>query len=243
MADASCEPRVDAELPGALWERLAAAVDGLAGEVAADRERAPLLLAELLAEPPALRERMAVSLDRFRSPALAVLLVEQSLERKAAGGELAELALSLLGVIDDARRRGVVEQIKARAWGALANAYRLQADFEKADRALHRAAYHVAVSSDPLEEAWFYRLRARLRRDQGRFGRAVALQMQAVERLAAMARPQLVAEALVELAVLHLATADRPRTLAALLAAASALGEDAECLTDCALSGAAEHER
>jgi len=49
MADASCEPRVDAELPGALWERLAAAVDGLAGEVAADRERAPLLLAELLA--------------------------------------------------------------------------------------------------------------------------------------------------------------------------------------------------
>src|SRR5690348_6145041 len=76
------------ELTGALWDRLAAAVDGLASEVAADRERAPLLLEELLAEPPSVRERMAVSLDRFRSPALAVLLVEQSLERKAAGGEL-----------------------------------------------------------------------------------------------------------------------------------------------------------
>ncbi len=63
---------------GAVWERLAAAVDGLAGEVAADRERAPALLTELLAEPPAVRERMAVSLDRFRSPALAGLLVEQS---------------------------------------------------------------------------------------------------------------------------------------------------------------------
>jgi hypothetical protein len=138
------------ELPGALWERLAAAVDGLSGEVAADRERAPVLLAELLAEPPSVRERMAVSLDRFRSPALAVLLVEQSLERKAAGGELAELALALLGVIDDARRRGVVEQAKARACGALANARRLQGDFEGAERALHRAAYHVAVAPDPL---------------------------------------------------------------------------------------------
>jgi len=217
-------------------------VDGLSGQVAADRERAPVLLAELLAEPPSVRERMAVSLDRFRSPALAVLLVEQSLERKAAGGELAELALSLLGVIDDAPRRGVVEQAKARACGALANARRLQGDLEGAERALYRAAYHVAVAPDPLEEAWFYRLRARLRRDQGRLGRAVALQMQAVERLAAMARPHLVAEALVELAALHLAAADRPRTLAALLAAASALGEGTECLTDCALEGAAGHE-
>jgi hypothetical protein len=227
---------------GAVWERLGAAAPSLLGEVAADRERAPVLLAELLAEPPSVRERMAVSLDRFRSPALAVLLVEQSLERKAAGGELAELALSLLGVIDDVRRRGVVEQAKARACGALANARRLQGDLAGAERALHRAAYHVAVAPDPLEEAWFYRLRARLRRDQGRLGRAVALQMQAVERLAATARPHLVAEALVELAALHLAAADRPRTLAALLAAASALGEGSECLTDCALGGAAGHE-
>jgi hypothetical protein len=152
---------------GAVWERLAGAADGLMGQVAADRERAPALLAELLAEPPAVREHMAVTL-------------------------------------------------------------------EGAERALHRAACHVAASPDPLEEAWFYRLRARLRRDQGNLGRAVALQMQAVERLGPLARPPLVAEALVELAALHLAARDRPRTLAALLAAAGALGAGAECLADCA---------
>jgi hypothetical protein len=240
MADRACRSTSGSGSPNGLWERLAAATDGLAAEVAADRERAPELLAELLGEPPAVRERMAVTLERFRSPSLAALLVERSLARKAAGGELAELALSLLGVIDDARRRGIVEQAKARACGALANANRLQGDLEGAERALHRAAYHVAAAADPLEEAWFYRFRARLCRDQGRLGRAVALQMQAVERLAATARPHLIVEALVELAALHLAAADRPRTLAVLLAAASTLGESAECLTDCAASGAAE---
>jgi hypothetical protein len=228
--------------PGGLWERLAAATDGLAVEVAADRERAPALLAELLSEPPPVRERMAVTLERFRSPALAALLVERSLAKKAAGGDLAELALALLGVIDDARRRGVVEQAKARACGALANARRLQGDLDGAERALHRVAYHVATAPDPLEEAWFYRLRACLRRDQGRLGGAVALQMQAVERLAATAHPHFVAEALVELAALHLAAADQPRTLVALLAAASALGEGTECLPDCAAGAEAGHE-
>jgi hypothetical protein len=243
MADGACRSTSGSVSPRGLWERLAAATDGLAAEVAADRERAPALLAELLGEPTAVRERMAVTLERFRSPALAALLVERSLAKKAAGGDLAELALSVLGGIDDARRRGVVEQAKARACGALANARRLQGDLEGAGRALRRAAYHVAASPDPLEEAWYYRLRARLRRDQGHLGRAVALQMQAVERLAATACPHLIAEALVELAALHLAAADRPRTLAALLAAASALDEGAECLTDGALGGVAERER
>ncbi len=232
-------------LPGAFWERLSAATDSLVGEVAADRERAPALLAELLAEPPAVRERMAVNIERFRSPALAGLLVERSLQRKAAGGELAELALALLGALDETRRAGVVEQAKARACGALANARRLQGDLEGAEHALHQAAYHVAASPDPLEEAWFYRLRARLRarlrRDEGRLGRAVALQMQAVERLAALARSPLIAEALVELAALHLAAGDRPRTLAALLAAAEAIGvaED-DGVSVCCVDGAAE---
>jgi hypothetical protein len=222
----------------AVWERLGATAHGLPGEVAADRERAPALLAELLAQPPAVRERMAVNLERLRSPALAGLLVERSMERKAVGGELAELALALLGALDDSGRAGVVGQAKARALGALANAYRLQADFDRVERLLQRAAYHVAAAADPLEEAWFYRLRARLLRDEGRLGRAVVLQMKAVERLAAQARPHLVAEALIELAALHLAAEDRPRTLAALLAAADALrgdeeGELAGCAVGC----------
>jgi tetratricopeptide (TPR) repeat protein len=239
MADASCEPRVDAELPDTLWDRVMQATD----EFATDRERAPGLLAELLGESAAVRERMAANVCRFRSLALGALLVERSLERKAAGADLAELALAIFGVLDEARYTGAVEQAKARAWGALANAYRLQGDFERADRALRRAAYHVAVAPDLLEEAWFYRLRARVRRDEGRLGRAVVLQMKAVERLAAQARPRFIAEALVELSALHLAAADRPRTIAALLAAADALGGDEEGeLAGCAVGCLAGRE-
>src|SRR5689334_5678817 len=99
MVGAKVDRRAEPDPWAAVWERLGGAAPGLLGEVAADRERAPALLAELLAQPPAVRERMAANLERFHSPALAGLLVERSLERKAAGGELAELALALLGAL------------------------------------------------------------------------------------------------------------------------------------------------
>jgi hypothetical protein len=59
----------------------------LVGAIEDDRMLAPILLTKLLAEPPVVRERMAVTLVRFRSLALAGLLVERSLERRAAGEE------------------------------------------------------------------------------------------------------------------------------------------------------------
>jgi tetratricopeptide (TPR) repeat protein len=136
--------------------------------------------------------------------------------------EPAELALAILGVLDGSWG-GMVEQVKARAWGALANVHRLNGDFNRAEEAFYRASFHLANAPDPLEEAHFYRLRARLRRDQGKLDVAIALQERAVRRLVRFAAPALGAEALLELAALHLTARDRPQTRAVLQAAVGML--------------------
>jgi len=186
-----------------------------------DRMLAPKLLTELLAEPPVVRERMAVTLVRFRSLALAGLLVERSLERRAAGEEPAELALAILGVLDPSWKV-IIDQGRARAWGALANVYRLRGDLGRAEEAWFRASWHLANAPDPLEEAHFYRLRARLFRDRGQVAGAMAIQNRAIKHLARFAAPEIAAEALVELAVLHLHTGEREEALAALARACEA---------------------
>ena len=198
---------------------------GLIEAVEEDRERAPHLLIELLSHPPLVRWQMAVTLVRFRSVALAGLLADLSLERGAAGEELAELALAVLGVLDPSWRV-LIDQGRARAWGALANSARLQGDLTRAEAAFYRASVHLASAPDPIEEARFRRLLARLLRDQGRLDEAIGLQDRAVRRLARFAAPGLVAEALVELACLHREAGDEPRTLISLARACAVLEDD-----------------
>jgi hypothetical protein len=85
---------------GSLWDRLAAAVARRPAEVEADRRRAPGLLAELLSAEPVARASLAVTEERFRSIALAELLVERALREAAAGLGSAELALAIAGALD-----------------------------------------------------------------------------------------------------------------------------------------------
>lgn len=183
--------------------------------VAEDRERAPHLFVELLSEPPVVRWQMAVTLVRFRSVALAGMLVDVSRERRAAGGELAELALAILGVLDPSWRT-LIDQGKARAWGALADVYRLRGDLARAESACERALFHLSNAPDPLENAHFHRLRARLLRSHGKLGEAIDLQEKAVRRLTRFAIPGITAEALVELAGFYEDAGDMERTLIAL---------------------------
>jgi tetratricopeptide (TPR) repeat protein len=199
---------------------------GLIEAVEEDRERAPHLLVELLSYPPVLRWQMAVTLVRFRSVALAGLLVDLSRERRAAGEELAELALAILGVLDP-WWRVLIDQGRARAWGALANTHRLKGNLARAEAAFFRASVHLANAPDPIEEARFYRLRARSLRDQGKLEEAIGLQNRAVRSLTRFATPGLVGEALVELASLYKRAGDEQQTLIA-LARASAAFEDNE---------------
>jgi tetratricopeptide (TPR) repeat protein len=180
-----------------------------------DRERAPHLFVELLSQPPVVRWQLAVNLVRFRSVALAGMLVDASRERRASGGELAELALAILGVLDPSWRT-LIDQGKARAWGALADVYRVQGDLARAEGACSRASFHLSNAPDPLENAHFHRLRARLLRSQGKLPEAIDLQEKAVRRLTRFATPAVTAEALVELAGFYEDAGDMQRTLVAL---------------------------
>jgi len=193
-------------------------------EVEADRQRAPQLLAELLAEPPAVRAKLAFTLERFRSIALVELLLSRAFQQGVEGQDLADLALAISGMLSTTGRwGGLVEQLRARLWGAIANARRLRRDLRGAENAFAKAAFHLASSADPLEESLFYRLRALLRRDQGSLPAAISHQERAVALLAGYGRPSLHALSLIELAGLHVTDVDIERTMDALRAAAALL--------------------
>jgi tetratricopeptide (TPR) repeat protein len=199
-------------------EQLPAGGGSLLTRVELDRERAGGLLVELLEVPSGVRSEMALTLKRFHSVGLARLLADEALARRATGEGLAELALGILDQVD-APWRGLAHQARVRAWGAIGNCRRLRGDLERAEDAFFRASFYLADTADPLEEAHFYRLRAQLLRDQGNRDEAIALQRRALKRLDRYAAPANVAEALVELAVLHLHAGEREEALAALVRA------------------------
>lgn len=210
-----------------LWDRLAAAVARRPEEVEADRRRAPGLLAELLSAGPLARATLAATEERFRSIALAELLVARALEEGAGGLESAELALAVAGALAKSDcTAGLAEQLRARSWAAVANARRLQGRLEEAGRAFERAAFHLASAPDPLEESLFYRLKSLLHRDRGDLGAALAVQDRAVELLAGFGRPAPGAVALIELAALHSAAGDEACARECLRGAAAALGSE-----------------
>jgi len=213
--------------PKKLWDRLAVALARRPEEVAADRRRAPGLLAELLSAVPAARATLAVTAERFQSVALAELLIARALEEGAHGLGSAELALAVAGALAESGcTAGLAEQLRARSWAAVANARRVQGRMEEARSAFERAAFHLASSPDPLEESLFYRLRSLLHRDLGDLGAAIAVQDRAVELLAGFGRPAPGAVALIELAALHSAAGDEACTRECLRGAAAMLGSE-----------------
>lgn len=203
-------------------DQLPAGSGSLVTRVELDRERAGGLLVELLEVPPVVRLEMALTLKRFHSVGLARLLADEALRRRATGEGLAELALGILDQVD-ASWRDLAHGARARAWGAIGHCRRLRGDRERAEDAFFRASFHLAETADPLEEAHFDRLRAQLLRDQGNRDEAIALQGRALKRLERYAAPVTVAEALVELANLHLDADDPPQCLTALQKACEVL--------------------
>lgn len=210
-----------------LWDRLAASLERLPDEMEADRRRARALFAELLTQPPAVRESMVANLERLRSIALAELLLDHSLKGGADSAELAELALAVAGALDaSGATAGLIEEVKARCWAAIGNARRAAGELATAQNAFRQASYHLAASPDPLEESLFYRLRALLLRDQGKLKAAIAIQEKAVELLHGFGRPVVAAVSLIELAVLQLEKEDVPQAVDFLRSAASVLGSE-----------------
>ena len=152
-----------------------------------ERAAAPRLAAELLALPPAARDR-ALSRRRFRSLALAEHLLDESwrtwTEEPARGEPLAGLALCLLdGLTDRERARhghGRLDDLRAVGWIYVANARRILFDHRGAEAALATAeGLLVAGTGDPRERALLLLVKGTLRRAQRCFVEALGLLAQA----------------------------------------------------------------
>src|SRR6185436_20985383 len=114
---------------GALRLGTGRAIEEMAG-LHAEIDRAAALLGDLLAESGPDRRRLIQEQPRFRALMLCELLLDRCRETwftdPATAVELAELAVVVSDRLDGEHYgMGLVEDARARAWGHLANAWRI----------------------------------------------------------------------------------------------------------------------
>lgn len=131
-----------------------------------ERGQAESLLEELEAHPQNRRLMLVNNSGRFHNFFLAELILNRSVDlgfqdpKRAI--EHARLAVTVAERLSE-RRYGaaLVNDIRARSWGALANVLRVGSDLVGAGEALQKAVEHLELGSgDPLEEARLLRWRA-----------------------------------------------------------------------------------
>jgi hypothetical protein len=169
------------------WNRMFARLEPRIAIFAAQMQEAPALLNELLAHPPGRRAALLSHGRRFLTLSLCDLLLEHSLdtavEDPQAAAELADLGLEVARKLNERDYGpGVIQDLRARAWGYRANASRLSQDLAGAEQALSLADILAEDgSADPLEEARLLDLRAALCSDQGWYMEAVELLQGVIE--------------------------------------------------------------
>lgn len=152
-----------------------------AAGLAQERADAPELVVELIRRPSGEWVNLLRNDPRFWTWAVVELLVERSLAtatRDSAGAEeLGTLALLLTTGLD-ATFYGPerIEDLRARAWGHVANARRVRSDHRGAEEAFASAWDHLRQGTrDPFQEAVLLDLQGSLRRAQRRLSDASAL--------------------------------------------------------------------
>ncbi len=178
---------------GALLERLTHAGEVLKRE----RQEVGQLLGEIL-DAPASERGGRIAEPRFLSFLLADALLAQSAETDSEIGhgdavfenpedlaELPSLALAIATRLDLARHPpALIEDLKARAWTALGDAYLRAGDTPGAERALREGVQSlIRGSGDLLVEARMLELESDLMLEQGATVEADSLLRQAVSRL------------------------------------------------------------
>jgi tetratricopeptide (TPR) repeat protein len=143
-----------------------------------ERSEAQGLLAELTGVPFERRRLLVFADPRFRSWGLCELLLAESGERRPddprEAEDLADLAVTVAEGLEPAGvPLAVTEDLRARAWGVLADARRSRGDFSGAEKAFARAEERLTRGTgDLLERARLFDLLASLRNAQRRFDEA-----------------------------------------------------------------------
>lgn len=154
--------------------------------LAGERLEAPGLFVELTRHPAGRWDFVLQSSPRFHTWGVFELLVERasetSIRNPAQAEDLGSLALRLADHLDPGRYGAeLIEDLRARAWAYLGNAYRIKSDLQAAEAAFVSAYEHLKKgTNDTLERAILQDLEASLRRDQQRFDEALGLLQRAV---------------------------------------------------------------
>jgi tetratricopeptide (TPR) repeat protein len=187
-----------------------------------DRERAAAdtLVREILTHRPE-RQRLLLRHDaRCHTWGVLERLLERSRDAVPADSReserLAALALAQSAHLDSVYYgRSRIEDMRARAWAALAEARRLRSDFAGSERAFGAARLHLgAGTGDSLEWAVLFETEAALCLCRRQLGEARELLLQALEVFAENGEDQRVGGALVSLAAVLREEGEPPQALA-----------------------------
>lgn len=181
----------------------------LAHEMALERIAAPGLVALLTENETIERQRMRIATDaRFQTWGLAERLIEESTASTWSTHPDQTLTLALAAVAVtrhlSVERYGQhrVHDLAAQAYGCLANAHRIRAEFDQARDCFEVAHDHLEEGlGDPLTEAKLISLRASLLTDQGYFEAAAGLLDEAAQLYRALGERHLEARMLVKKAI------------------------------------------
>jgi tetratricopeptide (TPR) repeat protein len=152
-----------------------------ANEILQEIDHAAALLGEILGRPGPDRKRLVEEQPRFRALVLCDLLLDRSRDagytHPGTAIELAELAVVVSGRLDaEHYGKALVEDAQARAWGHLANAFRIASDLRQAEEALRKAEeHHRQGGEDAYIGAEILGFKASLRNAQGQYMEAAAL--------------------------------------------------------------------
>jgi tetratricopeptide (TPR) repeat protein len=177
--------------------------------LAKERAEAPGLFVELTAGTAEQRDLLVNNSTRFHTWGVFEILIERSSELGTRNPEYAEelglLALRLSERLDT-NRYGIklIEDLRARAWANIGNAYRVKSDLQAAERAFFTAHAHLGNGTlDPLERAVLLDLEASLRRAQRRFEDAFRLLQRAFSIFVQIGQRHRAGRTLVNMSVVH----------------------------------------
>ncbi len=152
-----------------------------------ERAEARLLLGELLEHPAERRTLLVRNSPRFQTWGLCELLLKRSREQNfndaVLGEDLARLSLEILDCLDISYYgTEPVEDLRARAWGYIANSRRIKSDLRGAQETFALAFSALERGTgEPMEKAVLLDLRASLQRAQRRFDEAQRLLRRAIK--------------------------------------------------------------
>lgn len=153
---------------------------------AAELTAAETTVEEILAQPESQRPLLVQNTDRYRSLAVAEVMLERAREQcydePPAGIVLAELGLSILDRLDrEYYGRRMLDDVCGRGWSYIGNAFRILDRPQRAADAFQRAADLLEGSPEPQERACLFSLWSSLHRDGLEFDSAIDLLTRAID--------------------------------------------------------------